>query len=498
MKVVSSQEKSPYADASPSKYFFCHMLTRDIELKDAIMDLIDNCVDGAMRTKGTPPKIYDDRYYEGFNVDVELKGNKFIIKDNCGGIPRKIAEEYAFRFGRPETITTENTLPTIGLYGIGMKRAIFKIGDAATVHTKTVNDGEYCVSIPSNWTRTEKWEFPMQGETGEVRFPTGTTIVIDIKDDIAEFTPERRPRFLEELKKGVAHNFGLIIHKGLKVTINGNLIKGVDVSFVIDEHPSKDPKDKKRYLPYIYSANVGGVDVFMILGFYSRNILASEDDIEEELLGEGRSKRTSEDAGWTVVCNDRIVLYNNKDHLTGWGEIGIPRYHTQFIGIKGIVYFSSNDPAKLPTTTVKRGIDLNSEIYASVKKRMCMALKTFIDYTNKWKGKEEEEKKQSLKSGSVQLRELLKNRNNIEDFLEIKMNKVTRPNNIERDATVLIPSLPLPKDAEKHKRISFSADIKEYNEVAEYLFEDDAESTQPSEVGKECFSLVLKKARSGK
>ena len=92
----------------------------------------------------------------------------------------------------------------------------------------------------------------------------------------------------------------------------------------------------------------------------------------------------------------------------------------------------------------------------------------------------------------------MKNRDNIEDFLEIKMKKVPRPNQIERNAVVLIPSLPLPKDAEKSKRISFLADIKEYNEVAEYLFEDDAESTQPSEVGKECFSLVLKKARGGK
>lgn len=497
MKAATSQEKSPYADASPSKYFFCHMLTRDIELKDAIMDLIDNCVDGAMRTKGTPPKIDDGSYYEGFNVDVYLTENEFIIKDNCGGIPRKIAKEYAFRFGRPEAVTTENNLPTIGLYGIGMKRAIFKIGEAATIYTKTGDDDEYCVSIPSNWTRAEKWEFPIREKKGKVGFKTGTTIAIDIKNDIAEFTQAERPRFIEELKKSVAHNFGLIIHKGLKVTINGNLIKGVEVSFVIDEHPSKDQKDKKRYLPYIYSAKVGGVDVFMILGFYSRNILASEDDIEEELLGMGH-KRTSEDAGWTVVCNDRIVLYNNKDHLTGWGEYGLPRYHTQFIGIKGIVYFSSNDPAKLPTTTVKRGIDLNSEIYASVKRRMCMALKTFIDYTNKWKGKEEEEKKQSLKSESVQLRELLKNRDNIEEFLNIKMNKVSRPNSMESDAAVLIPSLPLPKDAEKFKRISFLADIKEYGEVAEYFFEDDAESTQPSEVGKACFKLALKKARGEK
>ena len=37
------------AQASPTKQFFVSMLTRDISLADAILDLLDNCLDGAMR-----------------------------------------------------------------------------------------------------------------------------------------------------------------------------------------------------------------------------------------------------------------------------------------------------------------------------------------------------------------------------------------------------------------------------------------------------------------
>ena len=36
-------------DASPVKSFFVQMLTRDIELSDAILDLLDNCIDGILR-----------------------------------------------------------------------------------------------------------------------------------------------------------------------------------------------------------------------------------------------------------------------------------------------------------------------------------------------------------------------------------------------------------------------------------------------------------------
>ena len=36
-------------DVAPAKSFFVHMLTRDIALSDAILDLLDNCVDGILR-----------------------------------------------------------------------------------------------------------------------------------------------------------------------------------------------------------------------------------------------------------------------------------------------------------------------------------------------------------------------------------------------------------------------------------------------------------------
>jgi hypothetical protein len=35
--------------ASPAKRFFVEMLIRDIDLKDSILDLLDNRVDGAIR-----------------------------------------------------------------------------------------------------------------------------------------------------------------------------------------------------------------------------------------------------------------------------------------------------------------------------------------------------------------------------------------------------------------------------------------------------------------
>ena len=52
-------------DARPVKSFFVQMLTRDIALADAILDLLDNCVDGILRQKKDRSS---EKPYEGFRA----------------------------------------------------------------------------------------------------------------------------------------------------------------------------------------------------------------------------------------------------------------------------------------------------------------------------------------------------------------------------------------------------------------------------------------------
>ena len=48
-------------EGSPTKQFFIDMITRDISIEDAIMDLIDNSIDGANRMR-------PDGNYEGLHI----------------------------------------------------------------------------------------------------------------------------------------------------------------------------------------------------------------------------------------------------------------------------------------------------------------------------------------------------------------------------------------------------------------------------------------------
>jgi hypothetical protein len=79
----------------PTKRFFVAMLTRDISLVDALLDLVDNCVDGATRQlKG---KIDKPNAYDGYWARLSLSPS-FDISDNCGGIPSDAIKD-AFLIG---------------------------------------------------------------------------------------------------------------------------------------------------------------------------------------------------------------------------------------------------------------------------------------------------------------------------------------------------------------------------------------------------------------
>ena len=127
--------KDHTVDARPVKSFFVEMLTRDIELVDAILDLLDNCVDGILRQKENSS---GETPYKGFKAEIKFDENSFSISDNCGGIPWSL-RDYAFRMGK-EREDRDSDLQMVGVYGIGMKRAIFKIGKQCLISTQNKGD----------------------------------------------------------------------------------------------------------------------------------------------------------------------------------------------------------------------------------------------------------------------------------------------------------------------------------------------------------------------
>lgn len=446
---------------APTKNFFVEMLTRDISLVDAILDLLDNSIDGILR-KIHHGGTFAEKPYEGFTVNISYTPQSFGIKDNCGGIPLDIAEK-AFKIGRLADDSRDANIPTVGMYGIGMKRAMFKLGRSVNVVSRHQED-TFKVEISRAWMESENWDLNLVTNTVIPFEDEGTEITInELRSDIA--TLFETQDFFDELKKNIAQHYSYILEKGLTVIVNNESISPRSLNLLFGEHIK----------PFYYREEIEGLTIHLAVGFNA--VPGNEGDANFAF------KRSEDDAGWTIMCNDRAVVYNDKSRLTGWGE-GVAKYHAQFSVISGIVQFMSNDAKKLPITTTKRGVETSSEIFLRIRKIMIDGLKVFTRQTTRWKNYQRSEQG-ALYSGS----ELLNLEQIIERYRDTTLTK-NRTGGYTFDPSKLLPKPPVAvKDT---RRIVFDRTIDDINLVSRFLF---GEERPHKEVGEACFDAILDEAK---
>lgn len=469
----------------PAKDFFVHMLTRDIDLPDAILDLLDNCTDGVQRTlrkqQGDSYSLESIRY-DGFFAEVTMKPGYFSIEDNCGGIAIQRARNSAFRLGRPPSSDDpDEQLYTIGTYGIGMKRAMFKMGRTCRVVSETEAEA-FEVFIQPAWFETEEWEIPFEERTGTTGTPGTLVEVIDLVPAVSERFGDGA--FVDLVHQRVSQLFGYIIEKGFVVKINGKQVSPSVANLRLSE---KALHTGEGIAPYVYFGKDDSVDVSLAVGFYRP--LLTEDEVEDENRGYKRYSR--EDSGWTVICNDRIVVYGDKTELTGWGVSRVPRFHNQFMAISGVVFFYSKHADELPLTTTKRGLDPGSPVWLRTRERMIEGTRFFTTYTNRWKSDVETSREQIERATAYDPRELIeevKKGTSESDWKTVKS---------IGSAQRYIPRLPSPQRAAARgmRVIKFRRSSETIALVRDFLFEDETREAEPNEVGAAAFDYVAKRTR---
>lgn len=459
------------AVAVPTKQFFVSMLTRDINLADAILDLVDNCLDGALRV--TDGKVVD---YSRHFVKINLTADHFSIADNCGGIPREVAKNYAFKMGREPDDERDSDTETIGMYGVGMKRAIFKMGREALVRTRYGED-TYEVQISSAWLNAKEWDpLPINEptEASEILAEPGTTIHVDsLYEGVSKHFANEA--FENEVRTAIAEHFTMFLQSGLKLELNGKPVEPVYVGVLVS--PRKDGP-----APFVFQKTIDGVLVSITVGLNTGRSLGDEDDDDSGF----ERDRSSSTAGWTVLCNDRAVIVGDKSRLTGWGD-GIPLYHPQFSIITGIIEFRSKHANQLPVTTTKRALDTSSNVWLESLIHMKAGMRIWISYTNQWKNHPRSDQSSHWSDAiplslnraieAVSKRDTFKK---AENFIEFNPQKAK--------------VLPEPKGmTPSSRRIVFSRPIEEVRLVSKMLFDIDDE--KPGIVGDRCFELVLNKSK---
>ena len=345
-----------YASAEVRKQFFIDMFTRDISLEDCVLDLIDNSIDSYLLKHdisisqlifGPDP---EGARREFGKIDVTCNERHIKVVDKCGGIPRKRAMDEIFCFGHdPGDLAGK-----LGAYGVGMKRALFKIGNKFDIVSRTEKEGFEVSLTLDDWAKEKDWLVPIKfidGAGSEKQSGTSITIT-ELREEVALRIKEGGVP--KNILNDAATTYPYFLNQCVKLRINETDV--VPKTIVLGE------KDG-------------------VVAAARENL--SYDGVRVSLAATiAPGLRTTEEAGWNILCNGRAVVRANKDDLTGWG-FDIASFQPKYRSFVGLASFESDQPLSLPWTTTKRDINRESAVFIHTRNLMVTMSKPILTFLNR-------------------------------------------------------------------------------------------------------------------
>lgn len=470
-KAVLEAPSDDVIDARPTKRFFVRMLVRDIELVPAVIDLIDNSVDGAKRlaaeaTKKSKPrkKSTGSRAVKpsagldlsGHHIDIRLDGNGFAIEDNCGGIELERALEYVFRFGRPDDV--DPVEGEVGQFGVGMKRSLFKFGQRFQVES-VASTSSFKVSVNvSQWLDDQDdWSFPLEysnvgQKNGRSKLETKIMVTDLLPSVSSEFQEES---FLQRLRSQIELSHQEALASGMVIKLNGHKLRSRPPVLL------SSGSVKPRVLSKKLTDDGSEVTMNLYSGFAKLQDEGVDTDDPDQFSGLSL-------AGWYVICNGRMLLFADKTRLTGWG-VEVADYHPQYRRFRGYVYLTG-DSAAMPWNTAKTAVDEDSAIWREVRKEIVTALREARTAMNKVK---REIQGEGAKESQL--------------ATKLEAAKVTPLSELPKSKTLILPRSKT-GGGKSSQRIDFEVPKDRFEEVAESFG-----LKQPKTVGKRVFDYYYER-----
>lgn len=455
MSDINAEESQSYSAAKvePDKSLFIDMLTRDIELIPAILDLWDNSIDGALRFKSksdrTPP-------LQGFEIELSVSSSEFRIVDNCGGIPLEVAANYAFRLGR--TATSPSVDGAVGSFGVGMKRALFKIGQRFVVQSdSTAGSFKLDVNVPE-WAATDEaiWEFPF--ETADASYSADDIRQTKTDIHVTSLFPAvalqlSDEQFVRRLQHELETRRPEAFDQGITVRLNGEVL-----------HPHHARlKSSSDFAPVVRRLNPQpGVHVEIRAG-----LVGGKNDIQPDEEGDASRFVGTDEAGWYVLANGRVLLAADRSRLTGWGD-DVARYHPQFRNFRGYVDIRADDGRYLPWNTTKTGVDESSPVWKTIYGIMTSVLSEVQTLTTRIKQERRNELDVGIKGPILTA---------FENAQEVTVREISPP----REQPLRYPK-PEALSTPATQRINFLVESDRYSQAAEFF-----DASTGAELGRQLF-----------
>lgn len=339
--MVLSKEQVDIINATPSKRIYRSIIA-DYDLNTAVSELIDNAIDAWSGMPGGQALV--------IAIEIDLGQQKITIMDNAGGVK----ENELKKLISPGETTVEGTGESIGIFGVGSKRAVVALSQAVRITTRYHQEQTYRLEYDDDWLQNENWDIPYY-RVDQIS-PSTTKI------ELPELRFKIDEEMIEKLREQLSVTYAYFLDTTSRITIKVDDVPIVGKYFENWAYPQEaNPK-----------------------GFIKKLVTRKGNQkIRFEITsGLVREKGALADYGVYFYCNKRLICKALRTPEVGFSSrvAGIP-HHTMCLAR---IFVKLDGPSDgMPWTSNKAGINYNHDIFQAIRKDIIEAVKAYTQLSKK-------------------------------------------------------------------------------------------------------------------
>lgn len=328
-------------NAVPSKRLFLSIIA-DYDLNKSVCELIDNAFDMWTRSGRAAAVAID--------VRLDRDENRIVVQDNAGGVAK---DELTFIVG-PGQSGSDATDDTIGIFGVGTKRAVVALAKEIRIVTRVPKADTFQVEFDEGWLAEEDWHLPLFQVTDVL---PGTTSV----------ELSRLRVSIDESAEALLRNHLSATYAKFLTMANVSLsLNGVEIVPRFFDQWSYPPKfGPRRYSGSMRTAQGREVELEVLAGLSNT------------------SSPTSGEYGVYFYCNDRLVAPAMKSLDVGFakGMAGLP--HPK-VSLTKVIVSIKGDAEAMPWNSSKSDISTNHPTFLALHSWLVNVVSDYARMSRIW------------------------------------------------------------------------------------------------------------------
>ncbi len=330
-------------DATPSKRLFLSIIA-DYDLNRAICELVDNGIDVWTRA-GRKGRV-------SISILLDVSQQTITVQDNAGGLPRSDLKFIV----SPGQTGTNPTDETIGLFGVGTKRAVVALAQDVRMRTRFRNQETFQLDFDDQWIQDDNWELPIY-QVDEIA--KGTTII-----QLQRLRSHLSDESIKQLADHLGATYARFVSGGsLELTLNGQL-----VAPQFFENWAYPPGHVPQEFVFQIKTDDGQVIRMRVIAGLTLE-----------------SSPASGEYGVYFYCNDRLIARALKTAEVGFvkGLAGLP--HPK-LSLTRVLVFMNGDARSMPWNSSKSDINGKHPVFSAMRDWLTGTLKYYTSLSRIWMG----------------------------------------------------------------------------------------------------------------